>query len=87
MKCLGVIYYECTKPLNENLLRNIKTLHRDKQYNNSKEVQIFLCGVAPLKIENGRYGANRVPAEERLCMSCDIIEDEFHAIMQCPLYK
>ena len=27
----------------------------------------FRCGVAPLKIETGRYGVNRVPVEERLC--------------------
>ena len=27
----------------------------------------FKCGVAPLKIETGRYGVNRVPAEEWLC--------------------
>ena len=46
----------------------------------------FRCGVAPIKIETGRYGANRVPPEERLCMQCSRIEDEFHVIMQCPLY-
>ena len=46
----------------------------------------FRCGVAPIKIETGRYGANRVPPEECLCMECSRIEDEFHVIMQCPLY-
>ena len=25
----------------------------------------FRCGVAPLKIETGRHGVDRVPAEER----------------------
>ena len=46
----------------------------------------FSCGVAPIKIETGRYGVNRVPPESRLCMQCSRIEDEFHVIMQCPLY-
>ena len=36
---------------------------------------MFRCGVAPLKIETGRYGANRVPVEERLCETCNSVED------------
>ena len=28
----------------------------------------FRCGVAPIRIETGRYGANRVPPEARLCL-------------------
>ena len=46
----------------------------------------FRCGVAPIKIETGRYGVNRIPPEARLCMQCSRIEDEFYVIMQCPLY-
>ena len=30
----------------------------------------FRCGVAPIKIETGRYGVNRVPPEAHLCMQC-----------------
>ena len=45
------------------------------------------CGVAPLKIETGRYGVNRVPVEERLCETCNSVEDEFHVLMKCPLYR
>ena len=41
----------------------------------------FRCGVAPLKIETGRYGVNRVPVEERLCETCNSVEDEFHVLM------
>lgn len=46
----------------------------------------FRCGVAPIKIETGRYGLNRVPVEERLCEYCNVVEDEFHVIMQCSQY-
>ena len=47
----------------------------------------FRCGVAPLKIETGNYGVNRVPVEERLCETCNSVEDEFHVLMKCPLYR
>lgn len=46
----------------------------------------FRCGVAPIKIELGRYGVGRVPVDERLCRTCNIVEDEFHVIMICPQY-
>ena len=47
----------------------------------------FRCGVAPLKIETCRYGLNRVPVEERLCESCQVVEDKFHIMMVCPLFN
>ena len=47
----------------------------------------FRCGVAPLKIETGRYGSNRVPVEERLCEACNSVKDEFHVLMKCSLYR
>ena len=37
----------------------------------------------PFEIETGRYGVNRVPAEERLCVFC---EDEFHVVIKCSIY-
>ena len=46
----------------------------------------FRCGVAPIKIETCRYGINRIPVNERLCESCDSVEDEYHVLMQCPKY-
>ncbi len=47
----------------------------------------FRCGVAPIKIETCRYGLNRVPVADRLCETCNEVEDEFHVIMQCSLYS
>ena len=44
------------------------------------------CGVAPIKIETCRYGINRIPVNERLCESCESVEDEYHVLMQCPKY-
>ena len=52
----------------------------------------FRNGVAPIKIDTGRYGANRVLVEERLCETCKVVEDEYHVLhvlhvlLQCQLY-
>ena len=35
----------------------------------------------------GRYGVNRVPVEKRLCEACNSVEDKFHVLMKCPLYR
>ena len=44
----------------------------------------FRCGVAPLKIETGRYLGQAI--EQRLCPFCDNVEDEMHVILYCPAY-
>jgi len=46
----------------------------------------FRCGVAPIRIETGRY--ENIPAEDRLCNVCknNVIEDEPHVILNCPFY-
>ena len=44
-------------------------------------------GILPLNIETGRYF--RKPLNERLCLLCDQnqIEDEYHFLCVCPVYK
>ena len=45
----------------------------------------FRCGVAPIRVENGRY--ERLPLDERLCPFCNAeIEDELHVLTVCPMY-
>ena len=52
-------------------------------------------GIAPFRIERGRYEANGkvgsrgVPPEERICQHCTLgsIEDELHFFMECPKYE
>ena len=56
----------------------------------------FRVGVAPLRIETGRYEANvdvygannkRVPRELRICKCCyGGVEDEVHFLLGCPRY-
>ena len=40
-----------------------------------------------LKIETGRYSRPYVPRERRLCVTCNLLEDEAHVIFICPLYR
>ena len=39
-----------------------------------------------LKIETGRYTRPKTPRNERKCILCDTIEDEYHVIFSCPRY-
>ena len=46
----------------------------------------FRTGVAPLRIETGRYEG--LPEAERTCIFCkDHVEDEIHALFDCHLYN
>ena len=45
----------------------------------------FRCGVAPIRVETGRY--ERLPLNIRLCPFCNAeIEDELHVLTVCPMY-
>lgn len=45
----------------------------------------FRCGVAPIRIETGRY--ENLCIDERVCFHCkNVIEDEKHVLLQCPIY-
>ena len=47
----------------------------------------FRCGIAPLRIETGRYKRNRLPAEACFCPVCNKgMDDEIHVLLTCPLY-
>ena len=43
----------------------------------------FRCGVAPIRIETGRFKG--LPEERRLCPFCNVIEDESHVLLDCHL--
>ena len=46
----------------------------------------FHCGVAPLKIETGRYEG--LFENDRICSLCEAgeVESEVHTLIRCPLY-
>ena len=46
----------------------------------------FRCGVAPLRLETGRY--ERLDIQLRVCPFCkNTVEDELHVMTQCPIYE
>ena len=46
----------------------------------------FRCGVAPIRIETGRY--NNLCLNQRICPFCtNEIESEIHVILHCPMYS
>lgn len=45
----------------------------------------FRCGVAPIRIETGRF--ENLNIENRTCPFCQAIETESHVIFDCPLYN
>lgn len=45
----------------------------------------FRCGVAPIRIETGRFV--NLEVSQRLCPFCDCVEDEVHVILKCSTYN
>ena len=46
----------------------------------------FRGGVAPIKLEIGRY--NGTPENDRVCINCtNSIKNEMHVLLHCPLYN
>ena len=45
----------------------------------------FRAGSHTLEIERGRYMNPRVPVDKRLCLTCGVIEDEVHFLLNCSI--
>jgi hypothetical protein len=94
----GVTRPGATRGLGQNKLRTYSTFKREwgtEEYlrlvstrSHRSALAKFRCGVAPLRLETGRYERGRIPVHERVCMLCDGIEveDEDHVVLRCPLY-
>ena len=76
--------------------RTFKTLFETEPYvqnvNNRarrRALAQLRCGVAPIRLETGRYERGRyLPVEERTCYVCkNAVESELHVVIQCPLYQ
>ena len=64
--------------VSHNITANLPIKHRSAMAK-------FGFGVAPIRLETGRY--ERIPVENRLCIPCNTIESETHVICECPLYQ
>ena len=69
-----------------------KTAYKEENYvkiimqrNHRSAFAKFRIGIAPLRIETGRY--ERLNEKERTCFRCsDTVESEEHVLLDCPLY-
>ena len=54
-----------------------------------KSLALLRCGVAPIRLETGRYENGKyIPEEERICQVCQAeIENEIHVLLKCSLYE
>ena len=57
-------------------------------YSDRSAMARIRCGVAPLRVELGRYDHGEyIPEFQRVCQLCDQeIENEIHVLLQCPFY-
>ena len=67
---------------------------KPKSYLNSIKVLKFRNSLARLRvsshrleIEAGRWTRPRTPVNERLCNTCNCLEDEYHFVIECCLYN
>ena len=62
------------------------TYKKFKENYDTKQYVNVITRVAPIKLETCRHVLNRMPVDQRLCESCNVVEDECHVIMHCSLY-
>ena len=60
-------------------------LVKDRRYRHA--ISRLICSSHILHIEMGRYARPRNPLHERLCYSCNCVEDELHFVTACSLNR
>jgi hypothetical protein len=58
-------------------------LIQEKNFKNRQLIAKFRTSDHCLQIETGRY--NNIPRQQRLCTTCNILEDEYHFFLNCHL--
>ena len=65
------------------LYKHIKYSFQYESYLNLRYKALRVFNI--FNIERGRW--NRVDRNERKCVVCDCIEDEFHCLIKCPIFN
>ena len=52
-----------------------------------KAMAKFRTSCHSLKIETGRHAKPPMPRNQRLCTSCNVVEDELHFLITCKKYN
>ena len=56
-----------------------------KNFNNRHLLTKFRTSDHPLEIELGTYRYKKIPRHQRLCKTCQVLDDEIHFFLQCQL--
>ena len=64
----------------ENYLQNVN----DYRFRNA--ISKFRMSSHTLEVQRGRQCKPKVPLHQRICKYCNVLEDEKHFLLQCPLY-
>jgi hypothetical protein len=63
-----------------------KYLKYNLPFHHRSSLTKFRCGVAPIRLETGRY--ENLHVNDRTCFNCTTnVEDEIHVILHCPVYN
>ena len=82
---------ELTNSTRALFYRNIKETLEFSSYLDVVQIEALsrlIVSSHGLRIESGRWDTTVTPRERRFCVSCkNVVEDEFHFVLQCPLYS
>ena len=56
-----------------------------KNFNNRHLLTKFRTSDHPLEIELGTYRYKKIPRHQRLCKTCQVLDDEIHFFLQCQI--
>ena len=56
-----------------------------KNFNNRHLLTKFRTSDHPLEIELGTYRYKAIPRHQRLCKTCQVLDDEIHFFLQCQI--
>lgn len=81
-----------TKTSNHRLYKHIKESFGYEKYLNvcpmSLRIPLTKLRLSShlFNVERGRWGSRKCNVNERKCRLCDVVEDEYHCIIECPMY-
>ena len=63
----------------------ISLLQVVKYFKYRKQLSTLCLSSHRREVEEGRWAkSNKIPWENRKCKSCNVLEDEFHFVLECP---
>ena len=86
-------WQEIDKTSNNRLYKHIKEHFGYEMYLNMccQDIRMFLTRVRlsshSFNVERGRWGRKKIEYAERKCRLCECVEDEYHCLVECPMFS